>query len=250
MSNKPAKHSEAKAARRRGRSAASRLKGSWGSPRASAPSIPVRPERYLIVSEGTETEPRYFGAIGGLVNGRYHGQYVSVKVRGTGMGTLSLFDEARRIAEGDPDGFTRVWVVYDKDDFPAGDFNAVVERCASASTGLTVYRAAWSNESFELWYLLHFEYLQAALSRSDYVERLSSRLEAAGEGRYLKNRGDMYQVLEPRLAGALANAARLAERNAGAPPAGSNPGTAVHELVGELVPYAYSAEDRKRLGLP
>lgn len=249
MSNRPLKHSEKKKQRQKGTSAASRMKGSWGSPRPSAPTIPVRPERYLIVSEGTETEPGYFGAIKRLVNARYHGEYISVIVRGAGMNTLSLFEEAKRIAEDDPEGFTQVWVVYDKDDFPAVDFNAVADRCFSSSTELTSYHAAWSNESFELWYLLHFEYQQAALRRDDYVELLSTRLTAMGKGRYLKNRSDMYEVLEPLLSTAVANAKRLARSNSGKSPVSSNPGTTVHELVEELLPYAYSTEKRKELKL-
>lgn len=56
MSNKPPKHSELK----KKETAAKRMRGSWGKSRAAAPSIRIRPERFLIVTEGTRTEPLYF----------------------------------------------------------------------------------------------------------------------------------------------------------------------------------------------
>lgn len=133
MSNKPPKHSEVKK-----KSAAKRMRASWGKPRAAAPSIRIRPERFLIVTEGTKTEPFYFEGFRKRINAGYHGEYVTLRVCGVGDNTVSLFERARTIALADPDGFTQVWVVYDKDSFPSRDFNAVEERCASASGTGTV----------------------------------------------------------------------------------------------------------------
>lgn len=241
MSKKPLKHSELKKAEQ---TAASRLKSSWGKGRPQLPVIPIRPERYLIISEGTKTEPYYFGEMKKRINENYHGQYVTVTVQGEGKNTLSLFEQAREIAEGDADGFTQVWVVYDKDSFPRGNFNSVVEKCAQASKDGTEYRAVWSNESFELWYVLHFHYQQSALGREAYVEMLSVLMEDAGMGPYGKGRTDMYEILESILSGAIANAKKLEAVNAGKAPADANPGTTVHKLVEELLPYM------KRLGEP
>ena len=129
MSNKPPKHSELK----KKETAAKRMRGSWGKSRAAAPSIRIRPERFLIVTEGTRTEPLYFEGFRRRINAAFRGEYVTLRVYGVGANTVSLFDRAKQIAEADPDGFTQVWVVYDKDSFPARDFNAVVDLCASAS---------------------------------------------------------------------------------------------------------------------
>lgn len=178
MSNKPPKHSEVK----KKESTAKRMRASWGKPRAAAPSIKIRPERYLIVTEGTKTEPYYFESFRKRINAGYHGEYVTLRVCGMGDNTVSLFERARAIAIADPDGFTQVWVVYDKDSFPFRDFNAVEERCASASDKGTVYRAAWTNEAFELWYILHSptsiprwtEVLTNPSSRVTYAPRVSA----------------------------------------------------------------------------
>lgn len=236
MSNKPPKHSEVK----KKESTAKRMRASWGKPRAAAPSIKIRPERYLIVTEGTKTEPYYFESFRKRINAGYHGEYVTLRVCGMGDNTVSLFERARAIAIADPDGFTQVWVVYDKDSFPSRDFNAVEERCASASDKGTVYRAAWTNEAFELWYILHFAYVDSALDRGSYEPILTRHLCAEGFGTYEKNRTDMFDILEGRMRMAISNAERLEKLNRGLAPAGSNPGTAVHLLVKELLPYLNS----------
>lgn len=230
MSRKPLKHSE-----QRKISAAAKMKTSWGKPR-SGPFIRMRPEHYLIVSEGTGTEPAYFGEMRRRVNGLFHGEYVTVEVQGLGMNTLSLLERAQEIAEREG-RYTQVWVVYDKDSFPAADFNAAVDRCASLSGDGVQYRAAWTNEAFELWFILHFEFLQSALGRESYGRKLTEHLLAQGLGKYRKNRTDMYNMLEPFQQTAIANAERLEKLNEGKSPAECNPGTSVHKLVGELLSY-------------
>lgn len=233
MSNKPRKHSELK----KRESAAKRMKVRWGKTRSAAPSIRIRPERFLIVTEGTKTEPYYFEGFRRRVNAEYHGEFVTLLVYGLGDNTVSLFEQAKRIAEADPDGFTQVWVVYDKDSFPSRDFNAVPVLCDAASGGGVAYHAAWTNEAFELWYVLHFAYVDSALGRSAYAPILTRYLRAEGLGAYEKNRSDMFDVLESRMQTAISNAEKLEEANAGAAPADSNPGTTVHLLVEELLPY-------------
>lgn len=236
MSNKPPKHSEVK----KKESAARRMRASWGKSRASAPSIRIRPERFLIVTEGTKTEPYYFEGFRKRINAGYHGEYVTLRVYGVGDNTISLFERARTITLADPDGFTQVWVVYDKDSFPSRDFNVVADLCASASGEDVVYRAAWTNEAFELWYILHFAYVDSALDRGSYEPILTRYLRTEGLGKYEKNRADMFDILEGRMHAAVSNAERLEESNKGFAPADSNPGTAVHLLVKELLPYLNS----------
>lgn len=239
MSNKPPKHSE----RKKAQTAASRMKGSWGRGRAAAPTVRIRPERILIVTEGEKTEPLYFEGFRRRINESYGREYVAVEVHGLGDNTVSLFNRARALVERDIKGFTQVWVVYDRDSFPSRDFNAVPELCAAASDDETVYRAAWTNESFELWYLLHFEYVDAALDRGSFGPRLTASLQRSGHGAYRKNRPDMFYLLEGRLDRAIANAERLERANIGTSPADSNPGTTVHLLAKELRPYLGNPED-------
>lgn len=46
--------------------------------------------------------------------------------------------------------YSDVWVVIDKDDF--SDFDEAIQKA-----GVEKLSVAWSNPSFELWYLLHFQ---------------------------------------------------------------------------------------------
>jgi len=234
MSRKPPKHSETKKARE---SAAARMKGSWPGPRDRARKIALRPEHHLIVTEGTKTEPLYFEEIRRRVNSVNHGEWVTVEVRGAGMSTLSLLEHAKALAESSVRGYTHVWVVYDRDSFAAADFNAVASACETEDAGGARFHAIWSNECFELWYLLHFEYLQSDLSRDMYAPKLDSHLAGLGAGPYRKNAPGMFALLEPRLDEAMANARKLEKRNAGRTPEASRPGTMVHRLVEHLRPF-------------
>jgi hypothetical protein len=233
MSLKPQKHSEAKTAQ----STARRLLSSWDSGRKSAPSRHINPERHLIVTEGTKTEPLYFEAIRKRINDQYHGAWITVEILGAGMNTLSLMELAMSSASNNINIYSHVWLVYDKDSFSANNFNAVALFCKNHSEVETEYHAIWSNESFELWYLLHFQYLQSALRRDMYTKKLTVHLRERNKGRYTKSRPDMFQILESRIDTAINNASKLEVANSGKTPDDSNPGTMMHKLIMHLKPY-------------
>jgi hypothetical protein len=170
--------------------------------------------RVLIVCEGEKTEPNYFRA--------FRLTSVDVVVHGAGSETLRVVEEAERIdaAEGP---FDAVWCVFDRDDNPAAHFNEAIRRASRPR-----YHAAWSNEAFELWYVLHFEYLQAAVARSRYFERLTAHLGRT----YAKNDPGLYAVLQTREDTAVRNADKLLATHAeGATPSACCPATTVHHLV-------------------
>jgi hypothetical protein len=68
-------------------------------------------------------------------------------------------------------------------------------------------KVAFSNESFELWYLLHFCYLDTKINRAQYCQKLSGYLNF----KYEKNNPDIYQLLLDKQADAIRNAKRLAK---------------------------------------
>ena len=110
--------------------------------------------RILIVCEGSKTEPNYFRSF-----------RVTNDIYGEGLETMRVVEEAIRL--NDSEGpFAQIWCVFDRDDFPAENFDNAVHRVQSRA--VEGFRVAYSNESFELWYLLHFEYLDAAVSRAQY----------------------------------------------------------------------------------
>ena len=97
--------------------------------------IKIRPEYHLIVTEGTDTEPAYFGSIQEIVNKDYP-EKIQLKVFGMGDNMVSLFEKAKRLAQENPNGYRHVWIVYDTDDFPAEHIDRVVQRCAENGTDM------------------------------------------------------------------------------------------------------------------
>ena len=57
----------------------------------------------------------------------------------------------------------------------------------------------------ELWFLLHFSFMQSALHRTSYWPKLTELLTSLGFGEYEKVRTDMYQILLPYMDAAIAN---------------------------------------------
>lgn len=113
----------------------------------------IRPEYHLIITEGTDTEPAYFGAMKEIINNTYSDR-IQLGVHGAGDNTLSLFQKAKNMVASSANGYKHVWVVYDTDDFPSDHINKTAELCISESTEETTYHAIWSNQCIELWFLL------------------------------------------------------------------------------------------------
>lgn len=194
---------------------------------------------YLIVCEGEKTEPNYFqGLKDDLPKGVL--TYCQIDIEGTGRNTQSLVDEALRLQklyeQENTRSIDRLWVVFDRDSFSSNDFNAAVLRCQNSKPEIG---CAWSNEAFELWYLLHFHFYNHAMSRGDYQHAIESNLKPlVGNGyRYQKNSTEMYSVLKEHgsLDSAIKNAKSLVGNYDGRHDfSNHNPCTMVWKLVEEL----------------
>jgi hypothetical protein len=142
-------------------------------------------QRFLIVCEGEKTEPNYFESFIQILPR----QVVQLEIFGEGANTLSLVAKAkalrdRRVSSDYP--FDQVWVVFDRDSFEPDDFDNAIHKVEACGM-----HCAWSNEAFELWYILHFEFRNTGMSRTEYQGKLG---ELLGET-YRKNASDMYQKL-------------------------------------------------------
>ncbi len=199
-------------------------------------AIKIHPEYHLIVTEGTDTEPAYFGTIQEIINKDYP-EKIQLKVFGMGDNTVSLFEKAKRLAKDNPNGYRHVWIVYDTDDFLTEHIDRVVQLCVAHSTDEIEYHAVWSNQCIELWFLLHFGFMQSDIHRSEYWPKITECLKKIGAGEYKKNRTDMYPILRPYMNTAIANAKSLDAINYGKAPSKAAPGTKVYELVERLRPY-------------
>lgn len=202
----------------------------------------VRTKRifYLIVCEGEATEPNYFE---GLKQDLPKGVLTAyqIDIEGTGRNTQSLVDAALQLKKNyesiQSRTIDRLWVVFDKDSFSSNDFNNAIQRCTAVTPSVG---CAWSNEAFELWYLLHFDYYENSISRRDYKKRIENHLIpfVGNDFRYEKNSERMYALLKEHgsLEDAIRNAKRLTARFEGRQDySNHNPCTQVWELVEELM---------------
>jgi len=125
-------------------------------------------QSFLIICEGKETERSYFESF------RATKQVRDFAVLGEGRNTLSLVKRAvdlrsqLKIERDAP--FDQAWCVFDRDDFPAQQFNAAITLAEQQG-----FKVAFSNQAFEIWYLLHFDFHSAAISRQLYKEKLTEK---------------------------------------------------------------------------
>ena len=131
----------------------------------------------------------------------------------------------RDAAQGTANAYDQVWCVFDRD-----SFSPVACRQAFQLAEQEKIHVAFSNEAFEIWYLLHFDYHDAALSRTQYGEKLTKALTHP----YAKNSETIYDELYTKQADALRNAKALHRQYAGARLEDSNPCTTVYQLVESL----------------
>lgn len=207
---------------------------------------PILPERHLFVTEGTKTEPNYLNWLIDRICARYdEAARRQFHILPEGGNTLYLLARAEKHLRYEADSYQHVWIIYDKDDFPADNFDNTVARCTALNErygeeGLDVtFHALWSNECFELWLLLHFCYQNTNIPREQYWEMLS---EFFGKP-YDKTDGTVFDALTPEMMEAAIKRAKALMSNYGpdTPPSQRAPATSFHELLECLKPYIFTA---------
>lgn len=174
-------------------------------------------QRFLIVCEGEKTEPNYFRSF------RVPKNVVEIDVQGLGENPSKLVKSAKRLNE--KEDYDQVWCVFDRDAWNKEDFNNAIKNAGDFG-----FKVAYSNEAFELWYVLHFEFLNTGIPRSDYIKKLKSLLGH----KYQKNSETIYEELFNKQSTAIKNATTLLKQYSPQNPVENNPSTTVHLLVQEL----------------
>ncbi len=194
---------------------------------------------FLIVCEGEKTEPNYFES---LKNDLPRGVLTScrIDIEGTGRNTLSLVEESIKIKERLENqtslSIDKIWVVFDRDSFEPDNFNEAINLCKSISPEIG---CAWTNQAFELWYLLHFHFYNTAINREMYQRLIEGNLRPflGADYKYEKNSTKMYNYLKENgnLERAIKFAIKLdAEFEGRCDYSNHNPSTKVHHLIAEL----------------
>lgn len=196
---------------------------------------------FLIVTEGRCTEPLYFKGMQKLICEKIGGvvdvvEIPVIDIYGEGCSTGKLIEKTDEIVNKANILYQNIWVVFDKDDF--GDFDQAIKEGIDRG-----YKVAWSNQSFEYWIFLHFEYSDSALHRNEWNQKLDSKFEQyhLGNGKYQKNYEDIYAMLNSMggVDAAVKHAKRRMEEFGKEKSKASefDPGTTVYQLVEELKRY-------------
>ncbi len=199
--------------------------------------------KHLFYAEGSKTEPLYAKNIITVIKSKYddRGSNLELKViPHKGYNTLDLVkfaEEDVHFRIKNKERIDHVWIFYDKDSFPEDKFDNAHHKIISKNTiynkengeytdknGIS-WHSIWSNECFELWVLLHFDYIDAALNRGSYYTKIEERL---GDGVYKKNLNNLYDLLIQHGDVNLAiNSAKKLEKDNNI----NNPSTGVYKFV-------------------
>ena len=139
---------------------------------------------YLIVCEGEKTEPNYFKS---LKNALPKGvlEICAFSIDGTGYNTESLVKKGIELKQAWENNLERtvdkLWVVFDKDSFRPEAFNNAIQLCLNNQSHI---EAAWTNEAFELWYLLHFHFYNTDINRKQYQDLIEGNFKKKGLNNY------------------------------------------------------------------
>lgn len=195
---------------------------------------------YLIVCEGEKTEPKYFESLKeSLPRGVL--ELTNIDIDGTGKNTLSIIDEAKKLKKKYEEKYLRkidnVWTVFDKDSFPSRNFNNAINKGENSRPKIN---CAWTNEAFELWYLLHFNYYNTGIPREQYQSLLEKEINKAAntsDYKYEKNSEEMFSILNQygSQETAIRNAEKLESLYHDRSYSDHNPCTKVHKLIIELI---------------
>ncbi len=125
--------------------------------------------RYLIVCEDAKSSRLYLLAF------PYDRALVQIESEGGCGETLSVVNRGielrnEAIKAGTP--FVETYCVIDRDDHPVDRYRSAFE----VANEYNDVHVIWANEAFELWYLLHYELLNAGLRRELLNQKLSKRL--------------------------------------------------------------------------
>ena len=188
-------------------------------------ALPPR-RRYLICTEG-KTETLYFNhyksSTGPIVVALDKSDHKVSLVEKT------IEEKIRRLQTGEFDKeIDAAWVVLDRDANPLNKTDKAQFNKALTLAKTHNISVAYSNDSFELWILLHYQ----DLGTSTHRDQLFKMLKKHRNKKYEKG-SDLYREIKGLRQNALKRSARL--HNSQNRPESANPSTTVHLLVKQLM---------------
>lgn len=195
--------------------------------RRRGPSRSPKP-RIVVVTEGTSTEPLYLKLFRQL-----HGvSSVAVEVIPLGQDPRSVVeraileqDESASDADAEDDSF---WAVFDRDEHSRFDEAVDLAKGNHIPTAI-------SNPCFELWAILHYELLDAPISRRGCQRRLAELCPSYGKS---GKRFEDEEAIRNSYDAAVRRARTLLVRRRNEQQPYGNPSTTVYELTEHVAQFA------------
>ncbi|MDO9517932.1 MAG: RloB family protein [Methanosarcinaceae archaeon] len=187
----------------------------------------ARHKLLVIVCEGEKTEPIYFNR---YKEGRPGLSIEIPNTSDTDPKKLVKF-AIRQIENYDLDlkNGDDIWCVFDCDNNPN---THILSACKNAGKRVKI---CLSNPSFELWYLLHFAYIESPLTNPVLMEQLKRKING-----YKKNE-DYFDLLKSNRETAINNAKKIHKMHKSNGidlfSTESNPSTHVYKIVEEILKY-------------
>ena len=187
-------------------------------------------KKFLLVCEGEKTEPIYFSELQSLL-GKLN---VNIQIEPVGSSISGVYKAAKKLSVQDDYDF--VWIIGDKDEVSNKEFDSIIHNADADG-----FYVAYSNQKFELWFLLHFDYLTSSIDRRLYDSMLEAKIRKncnLPSYHYTKACRGIGKILHDRLDTAISNSERLFELHGkGLPPSQRDPVTTVHELIKQFQKY-------------
>lgn len=200
---------------------------SLGQLQRPKPSLSVK-ARYLIVCEGSATEPNYFE---GWRKELRQGPVIDLKICGKECGSAPISVAEYALDEWNEDQeYDHVYCVFDRDKHES--FERALDLIEAAASKNIPIKAISSHPSFEYWVLCHFVYTRHTFqvpnpgSNGDYLIRTALKAHIPA---YKKASLELFSLIRSKVLVAVKNA-KKAEKDflsTGEP----NPSTSIHELV-------------------
>ena len=205
--------------------------------RGNLPKPLVSMGKHLVYSEGTHTERFYVNNIKKNIaenHKRKSNDVLLIPVEGdktlytTELVRYAFRDVKKRLKRGEQ--INHVWILFDKDNFEGfeeaheainGRNNSESENadgfCYEKETGIS-WHSCPSNQCFELWLILYFNYYEVAHDRKEYAEHLekSTPLKKI-KFEYDKTKENIHDILTANggpIENAVKNAKKLWDKNA------------------------------------
>lgn len=187
---------------------------------------------YLIVTEGA-TEAAYLSHFRTTTGPDVVA--VSAGANKQGLVKLAVAERAKRIKSDRYDeDRDETWVVMDRDVDPRNPHDKMHFNEALNLAKKEGIKVALSNDSFELWYLLHFQEVTGPMHRRDIDKKLSEHLGRTYKSRHGSSKvEDLFLETHGNIGLAMERAKRLesAANDAGLVPVDANPITTVPDLI-------------------